>query len=475
MKFFKSKSDHIKDVLKLQTQLKSAKRACTINRSKIPSNTLRNSEYKKKTTSLDLSSLTSMITINPEEEWVEVEPRMTLHTLCQILLKRGFTLPVVPEFTSITIGGAIMGAAIESSSHHYGQFNDCCLAYELLLGNGELLSASPNENSDLFYGLSGSYGSLAILTLAKIGLIKAKPYVKIFYHRFSDKKDLISFFKASHTCDFMDGIVFSDECCVGMEGTLVESDQGLPHFRQRHFWDPWFYHHVHEKIQAGSFCEVMSLKDYLFRLDRGAFWMGCFLLRLSLILRAIFRWRLKEMNQPIRKLATDSNKGKSPSFLFRLLFGWAFSSRWLYQLWHKMPNSFSGKLFFVQDFYVPIENAEHALEHFLNKTEIFPVWLCPVKGTLSSQFLSPHFNSKMFINMGLYGIPPSALDIPSLTQVLEEDIIQFGGRKMLYSLTYYTEELFSKIYDTERYRLLRKKFHAEGVFLPLYNKVADML
>ena len=46
---------------------------------------------------------------------------------------------------------------------------------------------------------------------------------------------------------------------------------------------------------------------------------------------------------------------------------------------------------------------------------------------------------------------------------------------MLYAMTYYDEETFSKFYPQVPYLALRKKFYGDNVFLPLYNKVAPML
>ena len=45
-----------------------------------------------------------------------------LSQLNDYLIKRGWTLPVVPELDDLTIGGLVMGGGIESTSHRYGIF-----------------------------------------------------------------------------------------------------------------------------------------------------------------------------------------------------------------------------------------------------------------------------------------------------------------------------------------------------------------
>ena len=48
----------------------------------------------------------------------------------------GLVPKVVPEFRKITVGGALMGGAMESSSFAHGTFGDTISACELLLSNG---------------------------------------------------------------------------------------------------------------------------------------------------------------------------------------------------------------------------------------------------------------------------------------------------------------------------------------------------
>jgi hypothetical protein len=66
---------------------------------------------------------------------------------------------VVVELKGVTVGGAIAGAGIESSSFRYGQFNDICQAVYVLCGDGQIRRCSRTENADLWAALAGSYGN----------------------------------------------------------------------------------------------------------------------------------------------------------------------------------------------------------------------------------------------------------------------------------------------------------------------------
>lgn len=421
---------------------------------KFSSNAVSNTLRQRPKNGIDISSLDRILEIGPE--WAVVEPRVTFRKLCAETLKRGLIPGVVPEFTTITVGGAVMGAALESSSHRFGQVSDICLEYEAVLGNGEIARASPNENSDLFYALSGSYGTLAILTKIKLRLIKAEKYVRISCRKLSNK-ELIAFLRESHADDFVEGVALNRESGVALAGRMT-SQADAPLFRQNRYWSPWYIQHLCEN-QNSVFC--MTTEEYFFRLDRGAFWMGQYVLSFPAMLRLL-------LGIGIPKLTKHT---LHPNLFFRLLFGWSLSSRHLYRIWHHVPRQVSERLFFVHDFYAPANKAEEVFAHFVDETEIFPIWLCPIKGTDTPQLLSPHFGGERFINIGLYGMPRSSLSVPQLAAKLEKEIVLFGGRKMLYSFTYYERDIFSKIYDEARYLSIREKFFAEGTFPHIYNKI----
>ena len=137
-------------------------------------NTTRSKSYKHHKTKLDLGGLKHVLHIDQEGRLAHVEPRVTMEELVRATLAYGLFPAVIPEFKGITVGGAIMGGAGESASHHYGLFNDLCTEMEILCGDGRLLQTTGEKERDLFYGLPGSYGSLGVLVSAKIKLIPAK-------------------------------------------------------------------------------------------------------------------------------------------------------------------------------------------------------------------------------------------------------------------------------------------------------------
>jgi hypothetical protein len=459
---------HQKEVSLLQNQMRARKERVALNRDHAPSNTLRNSDFKKNIETFDIAHLNQVLNVDLRKKLVTVEPKITIKKLTQLLLKQNLMLAVVPEFGSITVGGAIIGTSLESSSHRYGQFNDLCTCYELILGDGSLIQATHQENSDLFYGIAGSYGTLALMTAVTMKIIEAKKYVRLTYKRFWNYHHLIEHLSKPSQYDFIDGVLFSKSWGVALEGTLIHRPNGLPLNKQGKFYKPWFYQHLTYVTENGSFEEVLPLEDYLFRFDQGAFWMGRFVGKLRLMLRMLFHLKPATLPNAIYK---KSKATEGPSLWFRSLFAPFLSSKKLYKIWHKVPNSISESLFFIQDFYTPVSQTETLLKKCMDATHIYPIWLCPIKNTTQGQFLSPHYHEERMINIGLYGIPKTNIPIPILTNALEKEIYKGGGKKMLYSYTYYDKTLFSKIYDLKSYDKLRSKYKATEAFLHLQEKI----
>ncbi len=437
---------------------------------------------------VSVSSLDSILGLEGNSVWVE--PGVTMERLCRWTLKRKLIPEVVCEFKGITVGGAVMGAALESSSFREGQFSDTCDAYELLLGDGRILHASSEQNQDLFYGVSGSYGSLASLTAARVRLVPAKGMVRLCYHIVEDlerlKDEIERLCQNDLRPDFLDGIVLDSKRAVLMAGYQVAADKlpaGARLERLEGFWRPWFIQHILDRIKSKSLGETIEdffpLWDYIFRFDRSAFWMGQFCTDWRLFVRYMTRWNVSspEMIQSLRSAEERGSTTLSPSLLFRLLCGWKMSSGSLYKGLHALPTDVLARKYVIQDFYIPMVSLRAFLEHVRREVGIYPLWLCPVRGTQNGQFLSPHFHENAsqstlpdFVNVGVYGVPHHGREAPETTRALESLAHHLGGRKMLYALNYIPEAEFWRTYDRVRYLALRREYAGEGLWEDFYEK-----
>ncbi len=90
----------------------------------------------------------------------------TLHTF----VPRGWFLPVTPGTRFVTVGGAIASDVHGKNHHGAGTFGQHIQRLTLLLGNGEIVTASPTENTDLFTATCGGMGLTGLILQATLTL-----------------------------------------------------------------------------------------------------------------------------------------------------------------------------------------------------------------------------------------------------------------------------------------------------------------
>lgn len=423
---------------------------------------------------VEVSNLNQILLFDVEKKEIWVEPGVSMKTLIQVTSKKGLFPKVVPEFKEITVGGAIQGGALESSSFKHGQFNDSCASFELLLGNGDVLWVSPKDNSDLFYGVSSSYGTLALLCSVKISLERHPKNVHLELFRFDSfsrmSRALKTMLPLSHY-DFLEGIGYHSNQWVLIAGKTVE-EKGR-HFLNVTKHSPWYYEQIY-KLSLQKVDEVeMSLKTYLFRHDQGAFWMASYLKSWKTFLLYLFS-RKPEKDSFIKLIEElKSQPFQFSSSLLRGILGPRLSSKSLYKVLHKMPSDWVREHLMIQDCYIPLKNLDTFVQFVQEKLNLFPLWFCPIKSGGKDQILAPHssYEAHFFVNVGLYGIPKTQISAKELTLVVEEKVYELGGRKMLYGHNFYTQEHFWKHYDYTSYENLRKKYSSDRSFYPITDKI----
>lgn len=163
--------------------------------------------------------------IDLSKQIVRVEPLVTMGQLTATLNPMGWTLPVQPELDDLTVGGLVMGTGVESSSHIYGLFQHICISYELVLCDGSVVNCSKDKNTELFYSVPWSYGTLGILTAVEISIIPASKYVKLTYEPVRGIDNIVKKFeKASNDKKnhFVEGLLYSENEAVLMTGIQVD-------------------------------------------------------------------------------------------------------------------------------------------------------------------------------------------------------------------------------------------------------------
>ena len=185
---------------------------------------------------VDTKALSRVLSVNQSAKTALVEPNVSFDRLVRAVLPYNLLPPVVPEFPAITIGGAIAGMAGESSSFKYGFVSDTVEWMQLILSDGTITTATRGSNADLFDGVMGTFGSVAVVVLLEIKLVKAAQFVRLTYSPANSVPDLLRSMEQateSQENDFVDSILYRRDRGVVVRGTFAAS-VGTGEMIQRH-------------------------------------------------------------------------------------------------------------------------------------------------------------------------------------------------------------------------------------------------
>src|SRR6476659_5215016 len=169
---------------------------------------------------LDVSGLDGVISVDRERRTADVQGMCTYEHLVDATLPHGLMPLVVPQLRTITLGGAVTGLGIESSSFRNGLPHESVLEMDVLVGDGRIVTATPdNEHSDLFFAFPNSYGSLGYAVRLRIELEQVATYVGLRHVRFDDLDSLAKTAAMitesrdydGERVDFLDGVVFEPD------------------------------------------------------------------------------------------------------------------------------------------------------------------------------------------------------------------------------------------------------------------------
>jgi FAD/FMN-containing dehydrogenase len=114
--------------------------------------------------------LDRFIDFDPVTGVLRCESGMLLDDILDVMVPRGWLLPVLPGTSQITVGGAIANDVHGKNHHRAGSFGDHLRRFELLRSDGSRLECGPESNADLFAATIGGLGLTGLVTWAELQL-----------------------------------------------------------------------------------------------------------------------------------------------------------------------------------------------------------------------------------------------------------------------------------------------------------------
>lgn len=406
---------------------------------------------------LDVGGLTGVVEIRDDgaRPVAEVQGMCTYETLVDATLARGLIPTVVPQLRTITLGGAVTGLGIESTSFRNGLPHEAVLEMDVMTGDGRIVTTRPGD--ELFDAFPNSYGSLGYATRLQIELERVPAYAALRHVRFDDTGLLeksMAEIAASGTYDAqpvhaMDGVAFGPgEYYLTLarwtdDPREVASVDGEP---SDYTGQRIYYRSIQQRDE-----DLLTMHDYLWRWDTDWFWCSGAFGAQHPALRRLWPRRWRRSDVYMRLLGLDR----------RLSIADRLDRRAGRPLRERV----------VQDIEVPVERLGEFLAWFDAEIGMRPVWLCPLrsKRPWTTYPLEP---GRLYVNVGFWGtvhVGPDAPDGPR-NRAIEQRVHALGGHKSLYSEAYYDEATFADLYNTAALDALRRRHDPDGRLTNLYDK-----
>lgn len=102
----------------------------------------------------------------------ECQSGLTLDSILEVIVPKGWFLPVTPGTKFITVGGAV-ASDVHGKNHHVdGSFSNNIVDMDIVLASGNTITCSPQGHPDLFEATCGGMGLTGIITRVKFRLKK---------------------------------------------------------------------------------------------------------------------------------------------------------------------------------------------------------------------------------------------------------------------------------------------------------------
>jgi len=220
------------------------------------------------------------------------EAGVSIREILQLIVPKGWFVPVTPGSSFVTIGGAIASDVHGKNHHLSGTFSEHLLSFDLMLGSGEIVSVTKDNYPDLFRATCGGMGLTGIILSASFQLkpIQSSQIIQSTI-KTNCLEEVCEQFEANHASTY--SVAWIDCLAKGkqlgrsllmlgehsQDGTLQsgkKKSQNLPidmpqsllnHYSIKAF-NSLYYHRVFSKTKT----ELVSFEPYFYPLDAIGNW-----------------------------------------------------------------------------------------------------------------------------------------------------------------------------------------------------------
>lgn len=110
------------------------------------------------------------LSFNSKKGTISVQAGVLLAEILEVIVPKGWFLPVTPGTKYVTVGGAIASDVHGRNHHIENSFSRYVAELTMMLASGDVIKCSRSENEELFRATCGGMGLTGIILTAKINL-----------------------------------------------------------------------------------------------------------------------------------------------------------------------------------------------------------------------------------------------------------------------------------------------------------------
>lgn len=183
-------------------------------------------------TLLDITGLRQFMAFDREKGLLRCEAGVLLSEILDLIVPKGWFLPVTPGTKFISVAGAIANDVHGKNHQVAGTFGCHVTCFELLRSDGSHLICSPTQNEDYFRATIGGLGLTGVILWAEFRLKKIPtPLIQMENIRFDSLEEFFDLSEESDQLGYEYTVSWVD--CTAQGNKL-----GRGHFTRGNFYDP---------------------------------------------------------------------------------------------------------------------------------------------------------------------------------------------------------------------------------------------
>ncbi|MEM9557421.1 MAG: FAD-binding protein [Acidobacteriota bacterium] len=139
----------------------------------------------------DTASMQTIHEVNTDELWADCDGGVVWRDLVAHVVPMGYVPPVLTNNLGVTVAGTTSVAGLGVASYRFGTQADSALEIEVVIGTGEIVRCSREQNRGLFDMVRCGFSQFGVITRIKTKIRPCKQKVRMYHLLYDDLGDFM--------------------------------------------------------------------------------------------------------------------------------------------------------------------------------------------------------------------------------------------------------------------------------------------